>query len=254
MFTSYNYVQFLRAALLGIGILIATVNVECVLAAGIQNNGDSYDDGKLIWLRISNRMEYEKAVEFCDRQSGGGVKWKVPTSEQMKLFYKHIYSRNLKEELNRSYGWHFDWVWTSTEVPNTKRHETVLFYPLLLTMGGMEDSKSRLVTCVRPVATNFTDGLLTWSPFDSTTKSFEQAQQHCNTMGPGWRLPDKEQLQSFAKNTNSKTNIVGEYQKIASAPLWTSKGNLFNLLGTSFDKPKDEKFYVMCVKNSSRNE
>ena len=249
MFSSHNYVYFLRMALLGIGILFATVNVERVLAAGIQKNGD-YDDGELTWSKMSGSMDYGRAVEFCDGRSGGEGEWEVPTSQQMKLFYQHIHSRpHLKDELKTLYGWNFNWAWTSTKVPNTNRHETIFFSPGILQMGGMKDSEPQTVTCVRSNAKNFIDGRLTWSPFDPTAKNFEEAQQHCAKMGSGWKLPVPEQLHSFAQNAAPKTNIVGEYRKAAySAPLWTLNGSLFNLLGTQFNKSKDENYYVMCVK------
>jgi len=243
MFTSYNRIQCLRTALFGTVMLFALIGTKSVSAQGLTSDGKYYDDGKLTWSRIEVQGNYQTAVQTCEKISGNGAKWQVPTSDQVKHFYQQIYmNKALKESLRLSF-WRLDTIWTATRVSDTD-YETADLYRgyLRLNLSPESYSPPNYLACVRPTVGPLNE----WTEIGSGPNSSAEAEQYCRKVGVDWKLPTRLQLEEYAKKaTLTHLSTIDNDPRLI--PLWTSDGSLINLLGTKFDD-KVEHANVICVR------
>lgn len=223
-------------------MLLAVIGTRSVSAKGLTSDGEYYDDGKLIWSKISLERNYQAAVKICENNPQNGAKWQLPTSDQVKHFYQQIYmDTELKTKLRQS-RWRLGTIWTATTVSDT-HYETADLHDGYLFLNGTPESAYLYVACVR----SSVGSPMGWSTIVQGPKSLVEAKQHCNRMGREWELPTWPQLAEYAKNVTSTDSSTID-NDIRLIPLWTSDGTLINLLGIKFDNKEPQQSYVMCVR------
>lgn len=269
MFTSYNYAQWLRTALLSTVMLFAVIGTKNVLAIGIDVTSGNYDDGKLVYSTNNQKLSHQLAVNFCESKSNDGVKWELATPLQIKEFYqKHIAGYESQNHL-RSNGWDFDTVWTSEKV-GLNNYEVVNLSNGIYELNGREATQHHNFVCVANIGDYFYDGTLTWSKITSNKMAFKEAKKYCAEIKPGnWTLPDRPQLIAFSINVVNKRSAAMTKGGWTLGPTWTSREenlpdgstsySLVDLASqhvanvTNVGNRSDFKHFVTCVKpNSSR--
>lgn len=80
-----------------------------------------------------------------------------------------------------------------------------------------------------------------------TQMNWDNANEFCKKLGPGWRLPNIEELQIMYEN-NEKINLLGVYWSSTesdSSSVWV-KGFSDGITGPNY--PKTNTFYVRAIK------
>jgi hypothetical protein len=209
MSTSYPHTPLLYKIFIGTVLLLAGAANSVGAETGLNSKGD-YDDGKVVWSAISSKNQtYEQAVAFCQHMTNSGtdgVKWELPTTEQMKGFYLNTVNPKVKSS-GGFYGWSLGKTWLATEVARD-RHEVANLANGSHDWYGQPDTQGFLVTCVAAIGNHWYDrgSNMTWLKVNAESKIYSDAKKYCQDLKDGsgkagsWKIPTYEQLEGFASS------------------------------------------------------